>query len=789
MRLPEGRSTVRTLGAAALACAVALAVLWPAFILGRVPAFGDNVSFWAPSTAFWKAEVAAGRFPLWNPCILGGIPFAADINHGVFYPPAWIAVVTSIPTALAVLAFFHIALAVFGMYLFLTSEKVPAPAALWGGVIFAISAAFLSLVNHIVMLESMSYLPLVLFFASRLAGGGGVKTALGCGIALGLSALAGDVHATYIAVLAAGAYLVVKCLTAVLGGNAKQAARMTALFALAGTAALLLAAAGVLPAAELVGRTARDAGSRAYAAYHSLDTKAAVSLVAPDFLGSLRDGTAWNFRWENAIYLGVPLVMLAACSLRGFRRAIPAVVLVGVGAGLAFAHGSPLWHLAYRAVPAFKMFRQPREYFIIAVVGVILLAAHALGDLLSAPEAKRADRRIHKPLLVAAASVTLIAAVVFAFSGGIAKTLAGRLPTAAGQGVLPAGCIVGSLAVAGLGFGLVLFAFSIRRLAGGGKIAAAVVALLVVADVGLSSRGRLVYGPRTLYEGATAAAGAVRARTLQASAWRFVPVGPGFAEYFGSFASRAITGQMPGEARSFENAKRVKLCLCDDEALYTGLRSAIGYSTFVPKHYGTLYEIATGQKASPVRLKGLSGADWRLLGAGALLEHSRDYRASRIRTLESPDTISMAYRWRRAGSFEDATALLRANPTGALSCPVVEAAKCPVPMAEGLDVLHSIEDIRRTTGSLSFVVYTDSAGLLVVMESYYPGWRASDNGVEADIHPVNVAWRGIFLSPGRHEVRFVFRPKIVYAGVAVSLAAVIGILAVFVITAVAGWRK
>ena len=48
--------------------------------------------------------------------------------------------------------------------------------------------------------------------------------------------------------------------------------------------------------------------------------------------------------------------------------------------------------------------------------------------------------------------------------------------------------------------------------------------------------------------------------------------------------------------------------------------------------------------------------------------------------------------------------------------------------------------------------------LLVLGEKYYKGWRATVNGKQAEIFPVNHVLRGVYLTPGTHKVEFVFDP-------------------------------
>lgn len=48
--------------------------------------------------------------------------------------------------------------------------------------------------------------------------------------------------------------------------------------------------------------------------------------------------------------------------------------------------------------------------------------------------------------------------------------------------------------------------------------------------------------------------------------------------------------------------------------------------------------------------------------------------------------------------------------------------------------------------------------LLVLGEKYYRGWQATIDGKSAEIYPVNHILRGVYLTPGRHKVEFVFAP-------------------------------
>ena len=69
-----------------------------------------------------------------------------------------------------------------------------------------------------------------------------------------------------------------------------------------------------------------------------------------------------------------------------------------------------------------------------------------------------------------------------------------------------------------------------------------------------------------------------------------------------------------------------------------------------------------------------------------------------------------------------------------------------------------------------------SAGYLMLADTYYPGWRATVDGSSVPIFPADVAFRAVQVAPGRHTVRFVYRPVSMWSGVALFAAAMIAAL-------------
>ncbi len=65
-------------------------------------------------------------------------------------------------------------------------------------------------------------------------------------------------------------------------------------------------------------------------------------------------------------------------------------------------------------------------------------------------------------------------------------------------------------------------------------------------------------------------------------------------------------------------------------------------------------------------------------------------------------------------------------------------------------------------------VATDVPGLLVLADTYYPGWEARVDGTPVPILPTNVLFRGVQVPPGEHRVEFTYRPRTWRLGLGLS---------------------
>lgn len=76
---------------------------------------------------------------------------------------------------------------------------------------------------------------------------------------------------------------------------------------------------------------------------------------------------------------------------------------------------------------------------------------------------------------------------------------------------------------------------------------------------------------------------------------------------------------------------------------------------------------------------------------------------------------------------------------------------------------------------LVFDVRTTDPALLIVSDTWYPGWTASVSGRDADVLPADVALRAVYVPPGEHEVELAFTSATVRVGAAISFAALLAL--------------
>lgn len=73
----------------------------------------------------------------------------------------------------------------------------------------------------------------------------------------------------------------------------------------------------------------------------------------------------------------------------------------------------------------------------------------------------------------------------------------------------------------------------------------------------------------------------------------------------------------------------------------------------------------------------------------------------------------------------------------------------------------------------------ENSGFLVLLDQYYPGWKAYVDGKETEIYPTDYTFRSIYLAKGNHQVEFVYRPESYKIGRWISMATLFLLIMLF----------
>jgi hypothetical protein len=90
-----------------------------------------------------------------------------------------------------------------------------------------------------------------------------------------------------------------------------------------------------------------------------------------------------------------------------------------------------------------------------------------------------------------------------------------------------------------------------------------------------------------------------------------------------------------------------------------------------------------------------------------------------------------------------------------------------------------------SASSVTLRVDSACAGLLVLPDIYFPGWKATVNGADRTIHPTDGALRGVIVPQGTSRVELRYAPQAFPLGLALAAGGLLAFVAVWVVS----WRR
>jgi hypothetical protein len=774
---------------------VALLLFWRLLFAGRVLVWGTALLQFYQWETLAVEQWRAGEVPLWNASVGAGAPLLANLQSALVYPPNWLYLLVPVAHGMGWLAAAHVLWAGLGLYAFTRRLGLPPFAALVSALAFELNGYLIGRLTFMSITFALAWLPWLLFAAEGLLARRRTADAAWLALAIGLQLLAGHAQTSAYSLLGLGAYGLWRLVAGPAGGRR----RVAALGLLAIALGVALAAVQLLPTAELTALSSRAAGvDRDAGLQYSFWPWRLLTLAAPGLFGSPAEGTYWGYGFyhEDHLYIGLLPLALALSTLgallfvRVRRTARPGAATPAPAAGaaaaagplaaagglalfLAFGRQNPIFVWLFdRAVPLIVTFQQPTRWTLLFVLALCVLAGigaarwQALGP---GPEGPRGLRYWARLTLAGAAVLVVLLSVTREQLPALWQTFASGL-------LGPA-----LLALAAAGLALVQPEPGRPRRA---RLWQAGVLALIAADLLATSYPLVLAADPAIYSGTTGAATALRLAGL-GERRVYIP---------SDVDARARSAFLGGRYQGAEPAAYwwpLREAGLSNLAPLDGLRSASNFDPLLAQRYRRLLEAAGDDPERNLRVA-------RLLAAGAIiwpgdaagLEGARRagwgaplYPAGALNYYRVPGPlprVSVVPAARLVAGEPEALAAifdpeLDLQTTAVLEAPAsdVPDPRAPATFTATAAVLHE------TDATIRIAVTTSAASLLVLADTFYPGWEATVDGRPATLLRANYALRAVAVPAGASQVEMRYRPPAFQWGAvttALSGAAVLGLI-------------
>ena len=152
---------------------------------------------------------------------------------------------------------------------------------------------------------------------------------------------------------------------------------------------------------------------------------------------------------------------------------------------------------------------------------------------------------------------------------------------------------------------------------------------------------------------------------------------------------------------------------------------------------------------------------------------------SGLNVYQNPDAFSRVWPVHRALAVKNQSEIIsRLNgPLGELKDEVLLTGQA----APDLETCPGADDIRLESygqSSITIQAKMNCRGMVILGDTFFPGWRATVDGAPVPVYEVFSLVRGVVVPSGNHQIKFRYRPISVLAGAALSLlgACIIGFL-------------
>jgi len=687
-----------------------------------------------PVAHFFRESIWNGEFPLWNPYNCCGLPFLAQWNSMVLYPPSLLYLLLPLGWALNLFSLLHLYWGGLGMYFLARRWTQNAWAGGLAGIVFAFNGLSLSLLIWPSHIATMSWFPWMLLVFPPAWGRGG-RPVVWAILAGSLQMLAGGPEVILLTWIALGACLGREW---ILARSSRWA--MVLRFGGMGLAVALVSAPQLLPFLQLLLHSQRDTGFGA--SEWSMPAWGWANFLLPLFRTfATPQGIYFQTGqyWVTSYYLGAATIFLGLLALRRSpdRRPHLLAALIFAALWLALGDAGGLYSAARRLLPGLGYMRYPVKYVLLVAGLTPLLAGCGLATL------SRRTGSIDR-FDQGCAAALLFAMAVIAWLGW-------KYPTDAPQGEAFLRNCAARIVLA-----LVLF-------------------LLLAAWLKADGRRRILMGSLLLIgfwldflthvpnQNPTVAPSVyARDGTAPHRHWSPPPnLGNSRAMLAPIVANTLKSHLLPNLE---QNLLLSRLALLADCNLLEDVPTVSGFYSLLPEHINNVLVrlYAETNRESPALLD--------FMGVSQLTRPGEYYEyAPRPGALPLVSAGQQPFFVDDRESFH-ALSLTNLNLRQVVLLPTEARSEIKATYDPSARILRSRFDLSR----VSIEAESTNASLIVISQTSYPAWTAQVDGRPVRLWRANYAFQAVEMPPGHHFVELVYRDHMFRGGLAISALTLAG---------------
>lgn len=714
-------------------------LFWPVIFQGKTLFFGDNFQLIIPQKIYAVAELRQGRIPFWNPHILGGTPFWAEINQAILYPSTILFIFLDPALALVASVLIHLFITAWAMFFLARVFSKNVLLAALAGTVWLLSQPVIMATSNLALLQTLTWLPVILGIVLKMGINEKTKIHLWLPLFLCLSILGGHPQPLI--------YLFIVIATLPLAMANFRTKEFWTKLLLMSFLGVMMTAVAVVPFTQLYFLSTRSEMRAAEVLGDSVHPLHLLEFLFPNFFSRIDIGMTWGIYWNSyrkaSVFITwIGLIAVMGVILKKRKNGLEKWLVICALAVLFFSLGKYL-PLAGWLFEFFSPLRILRNFSLLLIMWPLLvspLIALGLENIKIRP----------KYWYGGMVAISIFGILMIAGMGAVSlnfKKIYDLLVILLGLGggfhnlardLVIVRSLFASVTVSIIGF--IGFWWSLKYK---GTKRYLPVLLIVGLQMLLAARALIVFATRSIFNPNLSTQALWLAENTKIQEYRtlstngYVPW-TGLGDYWAQIMIRQPFGDSlftQEEPKNFRELTKRKENLATDWNMPYGVLSPFGYSTFVLKNSAAYWQTdRPGEDINEVDPPPLADSRFDEQGVRYIV-----WDKTYIRAGEEPIDFKQL-----RPIFQHPDFIIFENP-------------------EALPIIHfaneagQINNFLQTSSGIEFDFEATKSSALTLSVPYYPGWTCLDNKHECQLKET-AGGMAIKLAAGSGRVRLRFMP-------------------------------